>query len=75
MYAAKKTSLADVGVVGGLDFFDGKEKGPAASSYSYMGRAMGGGSGVGWTPGLSSSTLGVNGNAPAFNQQQFGNFK
>lgn len=46
MDAAKKTSLADVGVVGGLDF-DEKEKGPAASSYNYMGRAMGVGSSVG----------------------------
>ncbi|XP_039118983.1 clathrin interactor EPSIN 1 [Dioscorea cayenensis subsp. rotundata] len=72
--APKKTSLADVGVVGGLDF-DEKEKGPAASSYNYMGRAMGVGSSVGWTPGFSSSTMGVSGNVPAFNQQQFGNFK
>ena len=44
--AAKKVSLVEVGVVGGLtDGSDEREKGPATSYY--MGRAMGSGSGLG----------------------------
>jgi epsin len=53
LLAAKKVSLADVGIVGGLsDGSDEKEKGPPTSYY--MGTAMGAGSGLGRS-GFSSS--------------------
>ncbi|KAJ0971409.1 hypothetical protein J5N97_019368 [Dioscorea zingiberensis] len=66
--APKKTSLADVGVVGGLsDSFDEKEKGPATLSYNYMGRSMGA------SMGAAGSGIGRTG--LTLNQQQFPNFK
>jgi epsin len=52
-FAAKKVSLADVGIVGGLnDGSDEREKGPPATFY--MGRAMGSGSGLGMYGGAPS---------------------
>lgn len=74
--AAKKVSLADVGVVGGLsDGFDEREKGPPASYY--MGRAMGSGSGLGrsgFTP--SQATGGDDFFSSLSGQQyQFGGFQ
>lgn len=57
-FAAKKVSLADVGVVGALsEGSDERDKGPLAS-YS-MGRAMGAGSGLsksGFMPAQSTGT-------------------
>ena len=54
LLAAKKVSLVDIGIVGGLtDGSEEKEKGPLPS-FS-MGRAMGSGSGLGIS-GFSSST-------------------
>jgi epsin len=51
--APKKVSLADVGIVGGLnDGSDEREKGPPATFY--MGRAMGSGSGLGMYGGAPS---------------------
>lgn len=76
--AAKKVSLADVGVVGGLsDSSDEREKGPPTSFY--MGRAMGAGSGLGKSSFTSSQSTDVgdffsnfgNGNQ----QYQYGSFK
>jgi len=57
-FAAKKVSLADVGIVGGLsDGLDEREKGPPTTLY--MGRAMGTGSGLGMYGGTpSQSTAG-----------------
>ncbi|GMI81413.1 EPSIN1 [Hibiscus trionum] len=52
--APKKVSLADVGIVGGLNDVDEREKGPPTSFY--MGRAMGTGSGLGKT-GAGSTTV------------------
>lgn len=57
-FAAKKVSLADVGVVGALsDGSDEREKGPMAS-YS-MGRAMGAGSGLGKSGFMPSQSASV----------------
>lgn len=69
--APKKVSLADIGIVGGLDDgFSEKEKGLPPSSY--MGRAMGAGSNLGWS-GFTSA--GGNSNFSTPGQQQFGSFK
>lgn len=55
--AAKKVSLADVGVVGGLgDGLDERDKGPPASYY--VGKAMGSGSGLGRSGFTSSQSMG-----------------
>ncbi|KAH0453688.1 hypothetical protein IEQ34_018012 [Dendrobium chrysotoxum] len=53
--APKKTNLADIGIVGGLND-ESNEKERALPPPSYMGRAMGAGSGLGRTTGLFSST-------------------
>ncbi|XP_028555740.1 clathrin interactor EPSIN 1-like [Dendrobium catenatum] len=53
--SAKKTNLADIGIVGGLTD-ESNEKERALPPPSYMGRAMGAGSGLGRTTGLFSST-------------------
>lgn len=53
-FAAKKVSLVDVGIVGGLsDGSDEREKGPPPATF-YMGRAMGSGSGLGMYGGTPS---------------------
>ena len=77
-FAAKKVSLADVGIVGGLsDGSDEREKGPPPSFY--MGRAMGSGSGLGmgrsgFTP--SQPAAGDDFFSSLSNQQyQFGGFQ
>ncbi|KAK1290326.1 Clathrin interactor EPSIN 1 [Acorus calamus] len=77
--APKKVSLADIGIVGDLSDMSHEEKGPPASAY--MGRAMGSGSGLGWS-GFTSSTGGGGGTGAGdsasfsnFGQQQFGSFK
>jgi len=70
---AKKVSLADIGIVGGLDdVLEEKEKGPPASMY--MGRAMGMGSGLGRS-GFTSTGTGGNDFFATIGQQQFGSFK
>lgn len=77
LIAAKKVSLADIGIVGGLsDGSDEKDKGPPTSFY--MGRAMGAGSGIGRSSGFTSST--GTGSDDMFSnlggqQYQFGGFK
>lgn len=64
--APKKTNLADIGIVGGLDdTYNQQEKGVAPAWY--MGQSMGGGSGMGWS-GMSSSTA-----TPS--QRPYGGFK
>lgn len=70
--AAKKVSLVDVGVVGGLsDFSDEREKGPAPTYH--MGQAMGAGSGLGRT---GSQTIGDDFFSQLSGQQyQFGGFQ
>ncbi|KAE8732602.1 Clathrin interactor EPSIN 1 [Hibiscus syriacus] len=75
--APKKVSLADVGIVGGLNDVDEREKGPPTSFY--MGRAMGTGSGLGKT-GFSSTNEAAGeddlfSNLGSHQQYQFGSFK
>ncbi|KAE8656595.1 Clathrin interactor EPSIN 1 [Hibiscus syriacus] len=75
--APKKVSLADVGIVGGLNDVDEREKGPPTSFY--MGRAMGSGSGLGKT-GFSSTTVPAGeddlfSNLGSHQQYQFRSFK
>lgn len=79
VFAAKKVSLADVGIVGDLsDGFDGKEKGPPPSFY--MGRAMGSGSGSlgigrsGFTPSQPAPGDDIFSNLGS-QQYQFGGFQ
>ncbi|XP_072968096.1 clathrin interactor EPSIN 1 [Typha angustifolia] len=72
--APKKVNLADIGIVGGLsDGSDEKDKGIPAPVY--MGRAMGGGSGLGVSGFSSSTSTGGSGSFSAFGGQQFGSFK
>ncbi|XP_058091356.1 clathrin interactor EPSIN 1-like isoform X2 [Magnolia sinica] len=76
--APKKTSLAEIGIVGGLsDGTDEKEKGPSTSIY--RGRAMGVGSGIGrsgFTPPPAGG-MGMGGDVSfsKLGQYQFGSFK
>lgn len=75
LVSAKKTSLADVGIVGQLcDEFDEKET--ALPTSAYMGRAMGIGSGLGRST-FSASTTGTGAHVKNSNlsQDQFGSFK
>ena len=76
LLAAKKVSLVDVGIVGGLsDGSDEREKGPPASFY--MGRAMGAGSGLGRSGLTSSQAVGGNDvfSSLSGQQYQFGGFQ
>lgn len=74
-FAAKKVSLADVGVVGGLsDGSDEREKGPPTSFY--MGRAMGTGTGLSKSGFTSPQSVGDDPFSNFGSQQyQFGSFK
>lgn len=70
--APNKVSLADVGVVGGLDVSsEGREKAPFSSGY--MGAQLGAGSGLGWS--AFPSSMGTGSSAYNSNQQQYGSFK
>ncbi len=69
--AAKKVSLAEVGVVG-LTETDERDKGPPASLY--MGRAMGGRSVLGGTGFTHAQTGGLD-DFFSSQQSQFGSFK
>lgn len=74
--AAKKVSLADVGVVGGLsDGSDERERGAPTSFY--MGRAMGTGSGLGKTGFPTQETFSGDDFFSNLNGQkhQFGSFQ
>lgn len=75
-FAAKKVSLVDVGIVGGLsDGSDEKEKGPPTTFY--MGRAMGSGSGLGMSGVTPSQTTAGDDIFSNFGSQnyQFGGFQ
>ncbi|KAI6694546.1 hypothetical protein NL676_022256 [Syzygium grande] len=72
--AAKKVSLADVGVVGGLsDGSDERERGPPTSFY--MGRAVGTGTGLGMSGFTSSQATGGDDFSSFARQSQYGSFK
>lgn len=76
LIAAKKVSLADIGIVGGLSAgSDEKEKGPPTAFY--MGRAMGAGSGISKSSGFTSSTGSGDDMFSSLGgqQYQFGGFK
>lgn len=69
-FSAKKASLADVGVVGGL-------RDNSATASAYMGQSMGIGLGPSGTThaGIFTSPAAGNSSFSSFGQQQFGNFK
>lgn len=70
--APKKVSLADVGVVGGLDdTSETREKAPFSSGY--MGAPLSAGSSLGWS--AFPSSMGAGSSAYNSNQQQYGSFK